>query len=92
MVDRENGKPAVTGFEVLRKFPDGEIDLRFTPLTGRSHQIRVHAAHSQGLGRPIKGDKLYGAPEAGRLFLFAESLTFRHPESGEKLSFETGSH
>lgn len=88
MVDPENGKPAVTRFEVLRKFPDGEIDVRFTPLTGRSHQIRVHAAHSLGLGRPIKGDKLYGAPDAGRLFLFAESITFRHPETGESITFK----
>ena len=88
MVDRENGKPAVTKFEVLQKFPDGEIDVRFTPLTGRSHQIRVHAAHSQGLGRPIKGDKLYGAPDAGRLFLFAESLCFLHPGTGQPMEFQ----
>ncbi len=88
MVDRENGKPAVTKFEVLQKFPDGEIDVRFTPLTGRSHQIRVHAAHSQGLGRPIKGDKLYGAPDAGRLFLFAESLCFLHPGTGLPMEFQ----
>lgn len=87
MVDRDNGKPAVTRYEVIRKFPDGEIDIRFTPLTGRSHQIRVHAAHSEGLGRPIKGDKLYGAPDSGRLFLFAESICFRHPATGEMTSF-----
>lgn len=88
MVDSDNGKPAVTRYEVLRMFPDGEIDVRFTPLTGRSHQIRVHAAHSKGLGRPIKGDGLYGAPDAGRLFLMAESIVFHHPSTGMEIHFE----
>ena len=85
MVDTESGKPAVTKYEVLQKFPDGEIDVRFTPLTGRSHQIRVHAAHSQGLGRPIKGDKLYGAPDADKLYLVAETLEFTHPATQERM-------
>lgn len=85
MVDTESGKPAVTKYEVLKKFPDGEIDVRFTPLTGRSHQIRVHAAHSQGLGRPIKGDKLYGAPDADKLYLVAETLEFTHPATQERM-------
>lgn len=87
MVDTEDGKPAVTGYEVLQILPDGEIEIRFTPLTGRSHQIRVHAAHPKGLGRPVKGDKLYGSPDGDRLFLMAESIAFRHPSSGEMLSF-----
>lgn len=89
MVDPDDGKPAVTRYEVLRMLPDGEIDVRFTPLTGRSHQIRVHAAHAKGLGRPIKGDCLYGAPDAGRLYLLAESIVFRQPSGGEEMSFET---
>ena len=87
MVDSDSGKPAVTRYEVLRMLPEGEIDVRFTPLSGRSHQIRVHAAHSLGLGRPIKGDCLYGAPDGGRLMLLAESLRFRHPSSGEEMFF-----
>ena len=87
MVDTEDGKPAVTGYEVLQILPDGEIEMRFTPLTGRSHQIRVHAAHPKGLGRPVKGDKLYGSPDGDRLFLMAESIAFRHPSSGEMMSF-----
>lgn len=87
MVDPDLGKPAVTEYEVLRFLPDGEIDVRFTPKTGRSHQIRVHAAHSAGLGRPIRGDRLYGAPDDGRLFLVAESLTFRHPSGNGTMHF-----
>ena len=87
LVDREHGKWAVTAYEVLAELPDGEIDVRFTPLTGRTHQIRVHAAHADGLGRPVKGDRLYGSPDGGRLWLHAETLTFRHPGTGECMTF-----
>ena len=88
MVDRANGKPAITEFEILDIFPDGEMDVRFTPRTGRTHQIRVHCASPLGLGRPIKGDALYGAPDGGRLELYAESLSFRHPVTGETETFK----
>jgi len=88
MVDREHGKMAVTEYEVLRQLPDGQIDIRFVPKTGRTHQIRVSAAHAAGLGRPVKGDRLYGCPDGGRLFLHAESLSFLHPASGERMTFE----
>ena len=88
IVDYAHGKRAVTEYEVLDLLPDGEIDIRFTPRTGRSHQLRVHAAHAAGLGRPIKGDRLYGSPDGGRLFLHAETLAFRHPVTGETLRFE----
>jgi tRNA pseudouridine32 synthase/23S rRNA pseudouridine746 synthase len=88
IVDREHGKLAVTEYEVLEQLPDGQIDVRFVPKTGRSHQIRVSAAHADGLGRPIKGDRLYGSPDGGRLFLHAESLSFRHPVTGIKMTFE----
>ena len=87
MVDREHGKPAITEFEILDIFPDGEMDVRFTPRTGRTHQIRVHCASPLGLGRPIKGDALYGAADGGRLELYAESLSFRHPVTGESETF-----
>lgn len=87
MVDFDTGKQAVTDYEVLAELPDGCIDVRFTPLTGRTHQLRVHSAHPQGLGRPIQGDRLYGDSRGGRLMLHAESLTFRHPRTGEILSF-----
>jgi tRNA pseudouridine32 synthase/23S rRNA pseudouridine746 synthase len=87
MVDREHGKPAITDFEILDIFPDGEMDVRFSPKTGRTHQIRVHCASPLGLGRPIKGDALYGAPDGGRLELYAESLSFRHPVTGKTETF-----
>ena len=56
------------------------------PLTGRSHQLRVHCAHPDGLGIPILGDALYGKP-ADRLYLHAAEITFRHPKTGELLTF-----
>ena len=87
-VDYVNGKKAVTEYEVLAELPDGSLEVRFRPLTGRSHQIRVHAAHAAGLGRPIKGDALYGAPDAGRLWLHAESISFTHPSDGRQMHFE----
>ena len=60
MVDFQDGKQAVTDWELLRTLPGGEALVRFTPLTGRTHQLRVHAAHPLGLDRPIVGDRLYG--------------------------------
>ncbi|MBR5906391.1 MAG: RluA family pseudouridine synthase [Bacteroidales bacterium] len=88
MVDHENGKLAVTEYEVLEILPDSSVDVLFRPLTGRSHQIRVHAAHVRGLGHPVRGDRLYGSGRAGeRLWLRACSLEFRHPVTGELLSF-----
>lgn len=87
MVDKENGKMAITGFEILQVFPDGEMDVRFAPKTGRTHQLRVHSASPLGLGRPIKGDALYGAPSDAPLQLRAESICFTHPLTGEKLRF-----
>ena len=87
IVDYENGKPAITEYEVLEVLPNGEAEVRFIPITGRTHQIRVHCAHKDGLGRPIKGDRLYGNPDGGRLFLHAEHLEFIHPVTGETMSF-----
>lgn len=88
IVDRENGRPALTEYEVCECFPDGEMDVLFRPATGRTHQLRVHSAHVDGLGRPIRGDRLYGSNSPGRLFLHAESIRFRHPVSGEEMFFE----
>lgn len=87
MVDFENGKIAVTRYEVLEILPDGEVEVRFFPETGRTHQLRVHAAHIKGLGRPIKGDHLYGSPSGEGLFLLAESIEFTHPTTGEKMRY-----
>jgi tRNA pseudouridine32 synthase/23S rRNA pseudouridine746 synthase len=71
------GKPAKTRFEVI-EMKDGKTKVYFYPITGRTHQLRVHAAHARGLYSPIVGDDLYGT-KAERLFLHAERLTFFHP-------------
>lgn len=89
MVDREHGKQAITVYEVLEMLPNGEIEVRMSPRTGRTHQLRVHAAHKDGLGRPIKGDKLYGDCSKCRLHLHAESLELEHPSSGERMTFRS---
>ncbi len=84
MVCHERGKPAVTDWEVIAREP-GATRLRLRPLTGRSHQLRVHLA---ALGHPILGDPLYGdAASADRLQLHAETLSFRHPEGGARVTF-----
>lgn len=67
---------------------DGRTRIRFYPITGRTHQLRVHAAHSAGLGTPIVGDDIYGTP-AERLMLHAETLEFIHPTSGKKISLQS---
>lgn len=79
------GKPAQTGVEVLAE-RDGLAHLRLTPITGRSHQLRVHLAHTD---LPILGDPLYSPPEAAgeRLHLHACGLSFEHPFTQEALAF-----
>ncbi|MCQ2145102.1 MAG: RluA family pseudouridine synthase [Bacteroidales bacterium] len=89
MVDEQDGKKALTEYEVLDELEGGEILVRFVPRTGRTHQLRVHSAHAEGLGRPIKGDRLYGDMSGGRLCLHAESLIFSHPKTGERMEFRT---
>lgn len=81
MVHTEQGKPAVTDFRVLAR-EEGTTRIAFYPRTGRTHQLRVHAAHPLGLNCPIKGDELYGR-KAERLYLHAEYLEFIHPITGE---------
>lgn len=86
-VDYENGKHAVTDYSVLDVviYNGKECALvRFEPLTGRTHQLRMHAASKEGLDCPIVGDALYGKVDK-RLMLHAESLKFRHPFSGEAI-------
>lgn len=86
-VDPVNGRPAVTDWRVVRHDPDGTTRVRLYPLTGRSHQLRVHML---SLGHPILGDPLYATGQARafpRLMLHAESLKFRHPEAGKGMSF-----
>jgi len=92
MADPLQGKPAVTGYELLEEAEDGTALVRLMPHTGRTHQLRVHCAHESGLARPIVGDRLYGGIKAGadlsgRLMLHASFLAFRHPGSGARMSF-----
>lgn len=87
MVDYTHGKTAVTDYQVLAR-KDGHTLIAFYPQTGRTHQLRVHAAHPLGLHCPIVGDVLYGTP-ADRLYLHAEALEFTHPVTGEKMTFRT---
>ncbi len=88
-VDFRQGKPALTEYEILEVNEDGTIDIIFHPHTGRTHQLRVHAAHTLGLGRPIIGDTLYGGSPAPRLHLYAVSISFRHPDTGLPLTLTT---
>lgn len=81
------GKPAQTRWKKL-SVNEGRTLVAFFPITGRTHQLRVHAAHSKGLNTPIVGDDLYGTKEQ-RLHLHAASITFTHPHTGKKLSFST---
>lgn len=81
MVSEEYGKPAVTEYQIL-KCSKEVTRIIFYPLTGRTHQLRVHAAHPQGLGCPILGDELYGK-KADRLYLHAEYIEFKHPVNGD---------
>ena len=85
LVCYEYGKEAETYWEVIGTEADGCTRIAFYPKTGRTHQLRVHASHRDGLNIPIRGDVLYGQP-ANRLHLHAENLTFIHPVTGEKLS------
>ena len=85
VADPIHGKRAVTHFSVLERRDDGRTLVVFMPLTGRTHQLRVHASHPQGLGCPIVGDMLYGTA-AERLMLHAARITFVHPATGEELS------
>ncbi|MEZ5911241.1 MAG: pseudouridine synthase [Paracoccaceae bacterium] len=85
-VDHENGRPAVTDWQVV-KIEDGTTRMRLKPLTGRSHQLRVHMRE---IGHPILGDPFYAtgaARDYPRLMLHAESLRLKHPESGVSQTF-----
>lgn len=85
MVDYKSGKEALTHYRVIGR-ESGRTRVAFCPVTGRTHQLRVHAAHVAGLGVPIVGDLLYGTP-AKRLCLHASSISFNHPVTGQRLTF-----
>lgn len=88
MVDHDKGKPSLTHFKVLEHEAQA-TRVELTPITGRSHQLRVHML---SLGHPILGDRLYAHSEAlalaPRLQLHAEMLSLTHPASDEKMVFE----
>jgi tRNA pseudouridine32 synthase/23S rRNA pseudouridine746 synthase len=86
LVCYEHGKPARTKYKVL-EIRDGQTKVEFIPITGRTHQLRVHAAHPNGLNIPIVGDDLYGK-RANRLHLHAEYIVFIHPKSRQKVKFK----
>jgi tRNA pseudouridine32 synthase/23S rRNA pseudouridine746 synthase len=86
LVCYDHGKTALTHFETIDT-KKRQTKVYFYPVTGRTHQLRVHAAHPLGLNTPIVGDDLYGI-KGNRLHLHAESITFRHPVSKEIVTFQ----
>lgn len=82
----KEGKPSLTHFEVVER-NETSTRIEFQPITGRTHQLRVHAAHKDGLNAPIKGDDLYGT-KADRLHLHAQSLSFYHPVTKDWVTFK----
>ena len=86
IVDHELGKEAITEYEVLEPVDDFHLRIALYPKTGRTHQLRVHCAHQEGLNAPILGDPLYGNEKAARLHLHAEEITFEHPLKGKKMT------
>ena len=87
MVDREHGKPALTRYTIREYREDGSVLVDFFPLTGRTHQLRVHSSHPDGLDAPIIGDRLYGGKPAERLMLHAAEMEFLHPVTKERMHF-----
>jgi tRNA pseudouridine32 synthase/23S rRNA pseudouridine746 synthase len=89
ILDEVHGKPGITDWERIGL--EGEqTRVGFVPITGRTHQLRVHAAHPRGLGIPIVGDTLYGAGDRpGELKLHATELGFRNPGTGEPMQFHS---
>ena len=87
IVDDKHGKPSETRFKILKRYQASAL-IEALPMTGRTHQIRVHAA---ALGYPLLGDVLYGAKETDKIqrpALHAYSLTFTHPTSNERINFQ----
>ena len=85
LVDFINGKKAETNWTVIAH-NNNQTRIHFYPITGRTHQLRIHAAHKEGLHIPIKGDDLYGNKQ-DRLYLHAEFIKFVHPSSKKEISF-----
>lgn len=89
-VDKEKGKFAETAYEIV-KVLDGKTMVKFYPQTGKTHQLRIHSAHCEGLNCPILGDTLYGKGKnetIKRLHLQAQKITFEHPITGTQMTIE----
>ena len=91
MVNTEHGKVAITRYSIRERRTDGSWFVDLFPLTGRTHQLRVHAAHPDGLNAPIVGDRLYGGEQAERLMLHAAEISFVHPVTNETMHFSVPS-
>lgn len=87
IVSHEMGKEAITEYKVLEE-TNNHCRLALYPKTGRTHQLRVHCAHHEGLNAPILGDPLYGKEKANRLYLHAEAIRFLHPLTGKEINIE----
>ena len=88
IVNYEQGKEAITEYEILERIDGSHLRIALYPKTGRTHQLRVHCAHQEGLNAPILGDPLYGNEKAARLHLHAEEITFDHPLTGKKITIK----
>ena len=88
LVCYQHGKPAKTQWKVIERRENTTL-VHFQPITGRTHQLRVHAAHPEGLNTPIVGDDLYGT-KADRLYLHAEAIRFWHPVLGKEMEIVDG--
>ena len=88
IVNHKQGKEAITEYEVLDRIDATHLRLALYPKTGRTHQLRVHCAHHEGLNAPILGDPLYGNEKASRLHLHAEEITFNHPLTGKEINIK----
>lgn len=90
-IDHTCGKEAATDYEFIR-VEGSRSRITMRPLTGRTHQLRVHAASADGLGMPISGDRLYGVKNGistgGRLYLHARSISFIFPADGREYRFD----
>lgn len=85
--DPVDGKLGITDWEVVERGAE-HTRVRFVPHTGRTHQLRLHAAHELGIGHPVLGDRLYGDPSlAARLMLHSTRLEFHHPDHGGRVGF-----
>lgn len=88
IVNHEQGKEAITEYEILERIDGSHLRIALYPKTGRTHQLRVHCAHQEGLNAPILGDPLYGNEKAAQLHLHAEEITFEHPLTGKKMTIK----